>query len=212
MNSYVTIFLDGEYFRAACFGYANPIWRGDDYSLYGKIKNKPIPKDFGFPISLPLDCVEPWLDLLAPLPFEWEYRDPPKGMRSLLYGDEEHPETRKYIWVELQDTKYQTFITIGNLIKGVSEFDWLAQAHLEDPGNEPFFDKNFRVFTNYDGDEKFNYNPNHGWWDTGIRWGEKVKKVKKIERKLQTIEQLRDYLASKDLGIKKIWDQCLSLS
>jgi hypothetical protein len=126
-----------------------------------------------------------WMDLFKPLSINWEFSK--VGVTPT-------------IWFKPRFGHRAYLIVVGNLIKTLAEHPWLAEEHLADPGDEPFFDKNYRVYLN--SPHRRMYWALHGWWG---------KEEGPYPYRLHTIEELDSYIHQKKLGYP-VWKQCLHLT
>ena len=98
------------------------------------------------------DDATKWLELIRKdIDFEYTFIDHDKG-----------PRVR--IWPPKKDFNF--IILFGNLTKGVSEFAWFCEDHINDEEPLEFFTKNRKHFEKYSSTTKMQveYHTAHGWW------------------------------------------------
>jgi hypothetical protein len=126
--------------RNPCFAYMH--YRNEDYL----VKYETF---FELESVMSVEDATKWLKILQKeIEFKWEHKG---GSTFRIY------------WPR-HDWKFT--VMFGNLCKGISEFAFFCERHLQDESDDPFFIKNLRAFQTCSKQDlmEVQYNSNHGWW------------------------------------------------
>ena len=128
---------------------------------------------YELPLVLCKEKAQAWLELLnKEIPFEWKFKE-----------DSVHIKPPK--------TDFKFLILFGNLTKGVSEFAFFCEKHLENC-NGNFFDDNLKAFQQYSINDllEVGYTNLHGWWEYSNleKTTHKTKTIKELFEKFENIK------------------------
>lgn len=127
-------------------------------------------KTYALPLVMSKENADKWLNLINEvITFKWEF----EGDRVTIYPPK---------------TDFTFLIFFGNLTKGVSEFAFFCEKHLEDKSNNPFFVKNWKAFKSISHLDlmEVSYSSNHGWFTYNDH------KATEYPRKNKTLQKVSD--------------------